>query len=128
MRFRPGSPATPPSATAAARTRQPSLLAGLLFDGDGHRMTPSHAVKGGTRYRYYVSRPLITKDQKTGFLALPSWGFLVESLPESPFHLRNVLRFGIEPTWGTAARITMQSRHPQTSAIVDRRDRGSIPD
>jgi hypothetical protein len=26
-------------------------------------MTPSHAVKKGTRYRYYVSRPLITKDQ-----------------------------------------------------------------
>jgi hypothetical protein len=26
-------------------------------------MTPSHAVKKGTRYRYYVSRPLITKDR-----------------------------------------------------------------
>jgi site-specific DNA recombinase len=26
-------------------------------------MTPSHAVKNGTRYRYYVSRPLITKGQ-----------------------------------------------------------------
>jgi site-specific DNA recombinase len=32
--------------------RQPSLLAGMLFDGDGNRMTPSHAVKKGTRYRY----------------------------------------------------------------------------
>ena len=42
-------------------TRQPSLLAGMVFDGDGNRMTPSHAVKNGTRYRYYVSRPLITK-------------------------------------------------------------------
>ncbi len=38
----------------------PSVLAGLLFDGDGHRMTPSHAVKNGKRYRYYVSRSLIT--------------------------------------------------------------------
>jgi site-specific DNA recombinase len=45
------------------RTHQPSLLAGMLFDRDGNRMTPSHAVKRGTRYRYYVSRPLITKDQ-----------------------------------------------------------------
>ena len=36
------------------RTRQPSLLAGMLFDDDGNRMTPSHAVKQGTRYRYYV--------------------------------------------------------------------------
>jgi DNA invertase Pin-like site-specific DNA recombinase len=48
---------------SGARTRQPSLLAGMLADGDGNRMTPSHAVKKGTRYRYYVSRPLITKDR-----------------------------------------------------------------
>jgi len=48
---------------SSARTRQPSLLTGILFDADGNRMTPSHAVKTGTRYRYYVSRPLITKDQ-----------------------------------------------------------------
>ena len=26
-------------------------------------MTPTHAVKKGARYHYYVSRPLITKDQ-----------------------------------------------------------------
>jgi hypothetical protein len=44
-------------------TRPPSLLAGMLFDRDGNRMTPTHAVKNGVRYRYYVSRPLITKDQ-----------------------------------------------------------------
>jgi hypothetical protein len=41
------------------RVKNPSLLAGLLFDGEGHRMTPTHAVKNGKRYRYYVSRPLI---------------------------------------------------------------------
>jgi site-specific DNA recombinase len=40
---------------------EPSLLAGLLHDADGHRMTPTHAVKGGRRYRYYVSQPLITQ-------------------------------------------------------------------
>src|SRR5262249_28061482 len=45
------------------KTRQPSLLAGMLFDRDGNRMTPSHAVKKDTRYRYYVSRSLITKDR-----------------------------------------------------------------
>src|SRR4029077_13695324 len=43
--------------------RAPALLPGMLFDGDGNRMTPSHAIKKRTRYRYYVSRPLITKDQ-----------------------------------------------------------------
>ena len=37
----------------------PSLLAGLVFDETGDRMTPTHANKKGTRYRYYVSRSLI---------------------------------------------------------------------
>jgi hypothetical protein len=48
---------------SGTHTAQPSLLAGVLFDHDGNRMTPSYAVKQGTRYRYYVSRPLITKHQ-----------------------------------------------------------------
>jgi site-specific DNA recombinase len=42
------------------RVAQPNLLAGLLFDGDGNRLAPSHAVKKGTRRRYCISRPLIT--------------------------------------------------------------------
>ena len=50
--------------SSGTRTRQPSLLAGLLFDRHGTPMTPTHAVKKGTRYRYYISRPLISKDQK----------------------------------------------------------------
>ena len=32
-----------------------SLLAGILRDGYGRRMSPSHAVKAGKRYRYYVT-------------------------------------------------------------------------
>jgi site-specific DNA recombinase len=35
----------------------------MLFDANGNPMTPSHAVKQGIRYRYYVSRLLIIKDQ-----------------------------------------------------------------
>jgi len=34
---------------------EPSLLAGMLTDGQGNRFTPSHAVRSGRRYRYYVS-------------------------------------------------------------------------
>ena len=52
-----------------ADAKQPSLLAGLAFDETGERLTPSHAVKKGTRYRYYVSRSLIVgaaKDKPTG--------------------------------------------------------------
>ena len=36
-----------------------SLLAGLLYDAHGEPMTPSHAVKKGVRYRYYVSKSLL---------------------------------------------------------------------
>jgi DNA invertase Pin-like site-specific DNA recombinase len=42
-----------------ADAKYPSLLAGLAFDESGERLTPTHAVKKGTRYRYYVSRSLI---------------------------------------------------------------------
>ncbi len=41
------------------RAREPSLLAGLVYDDTGERMIPSHANKKGIRYRYYVSKPLI---------------------------------------------------------------------
>ena len=37
-----------------------SPLAGKLFDESGERLTPTHAVKNGRRYRYYVSRRLVT--------------------------------------------------------------------
>jgi len=43
----------------AANAAQPSLLAGLIYDDTGARMTPSHANKNGTRYRYYVSQGLV---------------------------------------------------------------------
>ena len=54
---------------AGSYAKQPSLLAGLAFDEHSERLTPSHAVKKGTRYRYYVSRSLIigtAKDRSKG--------------------------------------------------------------
>ncbi len=41
--------------------REPSLLAGLIFDDGGERMTPTHANKKGRRYRYYVTHSLIKR-------------------------------------------------------------------
>jgi site-specific DNA recombinase len=55
---------------SGTRTHQPSLLAGMLSDTEGNRMTPSYVVKKGRRYRYYVSRPLITQDQRNSATAL----------------------------------------------------------
>jgi len=41
------------------RRTEPSPLMGKLFDAEGLPLTPSHAVKSGRRYRYYVSRHLV---------------------------------------------------------------------
>jgi site-specific DNA recombinase len=67
-------------------TRQPSLLAGMLFDRDGNRMTPSHAVKKGTRYRYYVSGSLITKDRTENSATLRIPAAEIENLVNDRVH------------------------------------------
>jgi site-specific DNA recombinase len=68
------------------RNRQPSLLAGMLVDGEGNRMTPSHAVKKGTRYRYYVSGSLITKDRTEATAGLRIPAAEIEQLVSSRVH------------------------------------------
>ncbi len=57
-----------------ATTSAPSPLTGRLFDESGQSLTPSHAVKGERRYRYYVSRNLIkgTPDSGRGGWRLPA--------------------------------------------------------
>ena len=71
---------------SGTRNRQPSLLAGMLFDGDGNRMTPSHAVKKGTRYRYYVSGSLITRDRTEDSAGLRIPAAEIEQLVSSRVH------------------------------------------
>jgi site-specific DNA recombinase len=43
----------------AARAKSEALLIGRIYDDRGNRMTPSHARKGGIKYRYYLSSPLL---------------------------------------------------------------------
>jgi site-specific DNA recombinase len=43
----------------ATRTRSEALLTGRIFDDRGNRMSPSHARKGGIKYRYYLSSALL---------------------------------------------------------------------
>ena len=47
------------------RSTSDHLLTGLLFDDAGHRMIPTHATKGGVRYRYYASTPVLHGEAKT---------------------------------------------------------------
>jgi hypothetical protein len=53
-----------PSRTSAANRASGSLLAGLLFDETGDRLTPSQATKDGRRYRYYISQRLMQARKK----------------------------------------------------------------
>lgn len=45
-------------------TGEQSPLAGIIFDHKGELLTPSHAVKGGRRYRYYICQSLVTDKAK----------------------------------------------------------------
>src|ERR1700730_11556773 len=46
----------------AVGAEAPSLLAGLIVDAGGSRMTPTHATKKAKRYRYYVSASPLAGD------------------------------------------------------------------
>lgn len=48
--------------TTGNGSHQISLLAGLIYDEQGEPLTPTHAVKKWVRYRYYVSKSLLTGD------------------------------------------------------------------
>lgn len=39
-----------------SKVESAAMLAGLIFDGRGNRMTPTYTMRRGSRYRYYVSR------------------------------------------------------------------------
>jgi site-specific DNA recombinase len=44
----------------------PSLLAGILYDAQGNRLTPTHANKKGKRYRYYAASTSDARNRKRG--------------------------------------------------------------
>jgi site-specific DNA recombinase len=79
--------------------QDPSPLTGLLFDAEGERLTPSHALKKGVRYRYYVSRNLITGEKTEGRgMRLPAPGIealirtRIATLLAAPEELTTMLR------------------------------------
>ena len=56
--------------TAGSRQDSDASLAGKVFDDRGNRMSPSHATKGGRRYRYYVSQAVLQgREQDAGSIA-----------------------------------------------------------
>lgn len=65
----------------------PALLNGLLFDGDGNKLTSHHANKKGNKYHYYVSKTAgNNKDQNKPSLRLPMKiveGIVIELLQQT---------------------------------------------
>jgi site-specific DNA recombinase len=143
--IRPGplfkSSSRPMCATTGAgpKLAEPSLLAGLLVDARGERLTPSHAVKKGRRYRYYVSAALITAGAKDD---TPSWRLAAQEIEEcvirilvdaltSPAKLLDRLRLTGMPSeqvrkiLGRAGRLAAALRgSPAERAKIDRASRG----
>ena len=56
------------------RSRSEALLLGKIFDDRGNKMSPSHALKKGVRYRYYVSSPVVQgrKDEAGSVKRVPA--------------------------------------------------------
>lgn len=59
IRFSPGCASNRIERKTGARSKQPSLLAGLVYVDRGECLIPTHANKSATRYRCYVSQSLI---------------------------------------------------------------------
>jgi DNA invertase Pin-like site-specific DNA recombinase len=54
--------------------KQISPFSGILFDAHGERMTPTHATKNNTRYRYYISRSLLARTLEESGQRIPAAG------------------------------------------------------
>ncbi|NOG74016.1 recombinase family protein [Roseicella sp. DB1501] len=53
---------SPRSRAALNRQHAPALLKGLIFGVDGRALSPTHAVKNGRRYCYYVAQRVLKAD------------------------------------------------------------------
>lgn len=75
----------------------PYLLMGLIFDSAGNRMSPTHTIKKGVRYRYYVSQALVQcRKEEAGTVArvsAPDVEAIVSSLIATRF-----CTLGVAPT------------------------------
>lgn len=90
----------------------PSLLAGLIYDDRGNRFTPSHAVKNGKRYRYYVSQARI--QNRPGARGTPT------SIPahEVETLISSKLRSFLASAWGVATLGPVTDEPEATKALI----------
>lgn len=58
--------------TCGGKCSSNSLLAGLIYDDLGNKMTPSHSNNHGRRYRYYISRALKNNEETGSVSKIPA--------------------------------------------------------
>jgi site-specific DNA recombinase len=106
---------------SGTNAREPSLLAGILFDGTGNRLTPTHATKQGRRYRYYVSKGLIDQGRARQFgaersLRLPAQEIERHVVDATAAFLCDPQRLAAEFEGGTAEQISTLVRQGSSAA------------
>jgi DNA invertase Pin-like site-specific DNA recombinase len=106
---------------------EPSLLAGLLFDAAGHRLQPTHAKKGGKRYRYYYRRDELSESEAKSVLRIPAPELEKAVLSELTRFLRDeqrvlaaVPRLSAGETKGVLEAAAANARLLATGSAVDR--------
>ena len=95
--------------------KHPSRLAGKLFDEKGAPFTPSHAVKNGRRYRYYIER----RDEE----ANPKKGIKLKRIPAEEVEVivaNGLAHFLQKPTQIIPATESSKLNPEKTKALVDR--------
>ena len=71
--------------TCGVKSSSNSLLAGLIYDDLGNKMTPSHSNNHGRRYRYYISRALKNNEETGSVSKVPAGEvekFVIETTKE----------------------------------------------
>lgn len=71
--------------TCGVKSSSNSLLASLIYDDLGNKMTPSHSNNHGRRYRYYISRALKNNEETGSVSKIPAGEvekFVVETTKE----------------------------------------------
>lgn len=71
--------------TCGVKCSSNSLLAGLIYDDLGNKMTPSHSNNHGRRYRYYISRALKNNEETGSVSKIPAGEvekFVIETTKE----------------------------------------------
>jgi len=95
-------------------TRNPSLLAGLLFDDKGNPMSPTHASKGSRRYRYYISQAILKFRESEGGSVIRIAANIIEQTITS--EIKRLLRSGHELLGKVVSHELTATKHKQLIA------------